>query len=505
MPGVIVPEKIPLGDRNAPQPPARPPGRGWIAVVLAVAAVVGCGALAVIMLSSRSTPPSADIEPEIPQTDSVAAPVDTQEQAIAADIPAEPEIDPATLLLDRERAESRLGDFLEKKQELDRNAVLEWGDQDYALVLAVSKSADQAFLNEEFASAVNAYEEAIAHSDALIARIPGALTDLLEAGDAALGQANGELAKRKFQAALDIDPTRESASAGLQRARTIERVASLMQSGTTYERSQQYALALTDFQEAARLDPLHPDAGVAVTRVSERIREAKFRQLMSKALRAIEKEELDEGEAILKEAESFYPDSEDIADARFRIAETRRLIRIRDLLDFAREAESTEHWKQAYDTFGETLEIDPHIAEAVSGKERTGDRIRLLGQMKYYLDHPGELNSEQTRKHAKVILNEAKDLAGEEPKWSRDVSAFDEAVIAATTPVSVVITSDGRTSVDVYRVGRFGAFESKDLSLLPGTYTVVGHRKGYKDVRLEIKVVPGSEIVRTRVSCLDPI
>ena len=117
-------------------------------------------------------------------------------QYVESPILGEPDIDPGTLLLDRERAEDRLGDFLERKQELDRNGVLEWGGQDYATVLAVSKSADQAFLKEEYVAAVSAYEEAIARSDTLIARIPEALADLMEEGEAALAQTKGGLAGR---------------------------------------------------------------------------------------------------------------------------------------------------------------------------------------------------------------------------------------------------------------------------------------------------------------------
>ena len=505
MSGVIVPEKIPLGDRNSPNPPERPPDRGWMAVALALVAVVGCGVLAVFMLSPQRTPLSAEVEQELPHTNTVVSPDLTEEAAVVAETMAESEIDPATLLLDRERAEDRLGDFLEKKQELDRKGVLEWGDREYATVLALSKSADQAFLREDYTRAVTAYEEAIARSDALISQIPEALTELLEAGETALAQTKGELAKRKFQAALDIDPSLTSASEGLLRSKTIEPVASLMTSGATYEVAEQYALALTDYQEAAQLDPLHPAAVAAVTRASERIREMKFRQLMTEALRTIEKEELDAAEAILEEAESLYPGSAEVTDASFRVAEARRLIRIHELIELAREAETTENWKHAYDGYREILEIDSHITEAVAGRERTGNRIRLLGQMKYYLDHRDELNTEQTRAHSVMILNEAKDLGGQEMQWLRDVSAFEEAVVAATTPVPVVIKSDGQTSVDVYRVGRFGTFVSKDLSLLPGTYTVVGHRKGYKDVRREIKVVPGSESVRITVTCRDRI
>jgi len=472
---------------------------------LALLALIGCGALVMVLLLRQGAGSEESSSAGLSPTNTVVVPEPTQAVAVVEDPVIEPEIDPGTLLLDRERAEDRLGDFLQKKQELDRNAVLEWGDEAYAKILAISKSADQAFLREEYAAAVNSYEDAIARTDALIERIPEAVTELLEAGEAALTKANGDLAKRKFQAVLDIDSAHKSASVGLVRAGTIERVESLLGSGVAYENSKQYALALTDFHEAAQLDPLHVEAVAAAARVSERIQESKFRQLMTDALLAIEGEALHEGESILAEAESLYPKSEELADARFRIAEARRLIQIRELIERAREAEATERWRDAYGKYQETLAIDPHIAEAIAGRERTENRVKLLGQMKYYLDHLDELNTEQTREHSVTILKEAKALIGEEPKWLGNVSKFEEAVIAATTPVPVEIASDGRTSVDVYRVGRFGTFESKKLSLLPGLYTVIGHRKGYKDVRMKLKVDAGSDLVRTSVFCRDRI
>ena len=43
-----------------------------------------------------------------------------------------------------------------------------------------------------------------------------------------------------------------------------------------------------------------------------------------------------------------------------------------------------------------------------------------------------------------------------------------------------------QTEVSIYRVGRLGAFDRKDVELLPGRYTVVGMRAGFRDVRREL-------------------
>jgi hypothetical protein len=70
----------------------------------------------------------------------------------------------------------------------------------------------------------------------------------------------------------------------------------------------------------------------------------------------------------------------------------------------------------------------------------------------------------------------------------------------ASKPVAVVFESDNQTEVVVYKVGRLGTFERRELSLRPGTYTVVGSRDGYRDVRLRVRVAhrnpPQSVVVR---------
>lgn len=55
----------------------------------------------------------------------------------------------------------------------------------------------------------------------------------------------------------------------------------------------------------------------------------------------------------------------------------------------------------------------------------------------------------------------------------------------------VQLASDNLTDVQIYRVGRLGSFESRQIELLPGKYTAVGTRAGYRDVRREFTIIPG--------------
>ena len=57
----------------------------------------------------------------------------------------------------------------------------------------------------------------------------------------------------------------------------------------------------------------------------------------------------------------------------------------------------------------------------------------------------------------------------------------------------------------MYRVGQMGTLESIELDLLPGVYTIVGHRQGYQDVRLTLRLKPDAKDTVVTVICTKKI
>ena len=75
----------------------------------------------------------------------------------------------------------------------------------------------------------------------------------------------------------------------------------------------------------------------------------------------------------------------------------------------------------------------------------------------------------------------------------------------AATPLTVSLVSDNVTDVSIYKVGKLGSFETRQLDLRPGTYVAVGSRPGYRDVRLEFRVAPEIEPQPVVVRCEEAI
>ncbi len=65
----------------------------------------------------------------------------------------------------------------------------------------------------------------------------------------------------------------------------------------------------------------------------------------------------------------------------------------------------------------------------------------------------------------------------------------------------MVVQSDNATEVVIYRVGRLGRFNRRELQLRPGRYTAIGSRPGYRDVRKVFEIPAGTEQATLRIRC----
>ena len=96
---------------------------------------------------------------------------------------------------------------------------------------------------------------------------------------------------------------------------------------------------------------------------------------------------------------------------------------------------------------------------------------------------------------AEATLQQAQAIASPGPVLREQITKLQATLTYARTPVDVSFTSDGLTDVTLLSVERLGAVNSTTRTLRPGTYTALGIRTGYRDVRKDFQVVPGQEAV----------
>jgi hypothetical protein len=129
------------------------------------------------------------------------------------------------------------------------------------------------------------------------------------------------------------------------------------------------------------------------------------------------------------------------------------------------------------------------------------ERLLMDKRIRYYFQQPGALASESGIQTAESLVASAEAVSSKGPRLLSQIDRLRKAIRAAQTPVKVILESDALTEVAVYKVGKFGAFKEKVLTLKPGVYTIVGTRDGYKDVRHTLDVTADDRTLHVTVRC----
>ncbi|MCZ6526252.1 MAG: hypothetical protein O6928_06840, partial [Gammaproteobacteria bacterium] len=119
--------------------------------------------------------------------------------------------------------------------------------------------------------------------------------------------------------------------------------------------------------------------------------------------------------------------------------------------------------------------------------------------------HPQRLSNKAVYNEAVNLQRQAQSVTKPGPVLKKQIAFLSSLLIEASTPVPLKILSNDLTEVTLYKVGKLGYFQSKQLSLAPGRYTAVGSRQGYRDVRIEFTVAPNKPSQSVIVQCDDKI
>ncbi len=405
----------------------------------------------------------------------------------------------------KREAERALGKVLRRQTTLEAEGIALWAKQEFEAVLEKLAMADVLFSKSQFSQATDIYRQTLAILNALDQSRPERLEAALDAGGRALENADGAQAQRQFGIALAIDAANETALRGAQRARTIEEAAALLAGGEAHEENGELDQAKSDYEQAVALDEYFEPGRTALGRVREKIADRAFQRSMSETLAAIDRGDFDQAKRFLADARRLRPAASEVAETELRLAAAEQRYRLNLLKEQGRDLEQQERWREAADKYTAALAIDPLVGFAAEGRKRSLDMAAIFDKLERYINEPERLESAAPLANAKQLLEGLKGLPHRGPELDRKRVSLERLIAQAGTPVAVMLRSDNQTEVTLYKVGRFGRFRQRQLQLLPGKYTAVGARPGYRDVRVEFRVAPGEPAGPVVIRCEERI
>ncbi len=230
-----------------------------------------------------------------------------------------------------------------------------------------------------------------------------------------------------------------------------------------------------------------------------------FAAAMSSGLTALEDGRWQAARDAFETAARLQPGAPEVADGLARTAAAERIALVRGGIGRGLELEASESWAAAAQVYEQVLSIDPEAAGALEGHERAAHRASIDEQLDYHIRNPQRLSSPSVFEDATDLLAEAGGLDPRGPRLENQLSSLEKILEVAANPVPVVVVSDNLTEVVIYRVDRLGVFSRRELELRPGTYTAVGSREGFRDVRVRFHVGPGGPSQPVTVVCTEKL
>ncbi|MCH7894291.1 MAG: hypothetical protein IH907_07275 [Proteobacteria bacterium] len=384
-----------------------------------------------------------------------------------------------------------MAQLLRRQIALEDRAVQLWAADEFNAAVERVRSADTMFHNGDYANALNAYRTALEEIDRLTAQVDQVLNAALEAGAQALLDGDPATARQNYELAAAIDPGNRDARQGLSRSATIEQVLALMAVAETKAAAGDLSGAKKTYQELLAIDSQWQPARTALGQLNRELARRSYNGLMSAGFANLADNRLNKARDAFQSALRMKPGSKDAQDGLFQVEEAIKLAEISHLRTQAKQYAAVEQWPLALNDYQSALKLDPNLVFARDGEAHAQKMIRIDREFASYMVQPERLGEDNVYQAALGFLEQTRLLANPGPRLQAQLLQLQVQLQVARIPVRVDLVSDRLTEVFIYRIGKIGTFADHSVRLVPGKYTLIGTRDGYRDVRRQLLVLPG--------------
>ncbi len=429
----------------------------------------------------------------------------TQPAPVTVAKPIESPFQEAQLAKQRQEAQEVLSKILDLQTKLEKMSVNLWAAETFNKGMDTAAAGDKSYRQRKFAEAQTQYQTTLKIFEQLVIQSEETFSEALERGIAAIEAGDSEVALKQLTLALAIRPDNEEAQVEIARAQVLKQVLALVNDGQNLEKQKQFEAAQKQYEQALQLDPNSKLVTEKVAAVKQAITDRDFSKAMSKGYAALQSNAYTSAKKAFRNAIALKPDASEATTALTQTENQHTQIQINQLLETARQKEKKEAWAAAKSAYQKALDLDKSVVNARIGLIRTSTRDDFDSAIESVLKDQLRLADETVYQQAQQLHTEAKAITNPGPRLQKQIQHLERALQLAVAPVTVHLKSDNQTDVTLYKVGNLGNFVKREMTLKPGHYTAVGIREGYRDVRREFSISPGSDIKTIVIQCVEKI
>ncbi len=380
-----------------------------------------------------------------------------------------------------------------------------WDNAATIEILEKREEATSAFSVGDYTSALSRLQNGTDSANDKLAAYEEAYDTAFQDADIAYQSEDAELAQLKITQALRLKPNALAAQELKTQIDRLPKVLSLINEAVTARVENDLQREAGLLKEIIELDPTREEQKSRLATINTIISESRFASYISNGMASVEQRDLKTAETNLRKAEALYKTRDAVKLLSSQVATLKRELNAEALVKKGIAASSADDWEKAATYFIGARKVLPDNKEATDGHLLASKIIDLKKQTTKHLSNPARLSNLAVVTAVEALLEETKvfgDFSSSLKARSQELAAF---LIVYSTPVKVMVVSDGVTQVSVRGVGQVGQTTGRIISLKPGTYSFEGKRPGYVSTLIKVEIAPGAEGVTVEVICDEPI
>ncbi len=405
----------------------------------------------------------------------------------------------------RKEAQNVLAILLDAQFELQELGVEQWAAEAFTAAKNLAAQGDLQYRERQFIQARASYEQALTAMETLTESAPLTLQKNLELARQAIEKGDREGALAALAIATYIDPASAILAALNVRVDALAQLLPLLSRALDMEQSGDLAGAQSALQQATVVDPQHLKARAELARVSAAHTLARFNRAMSEGYSALGEGQFSKARSAFQQAEKLSPGSAETSSAAQDLEMAETAWRLAKLQNSGQQHEAGERWQQAVETFEKALAIDQNLLFAQQGLKRSRTRAQLDKQFRSAIDKPQRLSDKAVAQSTAQLMRQAASISPRGPILEEQLATLGTLLKQAGAQIQLTLRSDGQTEVTLRKVSRLGQFHQKVLTVRPGTYTVIGSRNGYRDIRRSFTLNHDSVAFELNIICTEEI
>lgn len=380
-----------------------------------------------------------------------------------------------------------------------------WDNATSIEVMAKRDEATSAFSVGEYDKALERLKSGAEQAIQKVEAFEDAYSTAFQDADIAYQAEDVEAAQLNITEALRLKPDSVDAQKLETQINRLPKVLSLMRDAVTARVENDLQREASLLREIIDLDPTREEQKARLATVVSTIRENQFASYISKGMTGVEQRNLGQAQSNLRKAQQLFKTRDAVSLLASQVETLRLEIEAEALVKKGIQSSSADEWEQARAHFIAANKILPDNKESLDGFQLSSKIIDLKKKVTGHLNKPERLSNASVADSVEVLLEDVKVFEDFSPSLkarSQELSAF---AIVYSTPVPVMVVSDGETQVSVRGVGQVGKTTGRTINLKPGTYSFEGKRPGYIAKLIKVEIPPGAQNISIEVICDEPI